>query len=145
MMIETRRLRAAACIKGEAGIRGTVRFYETIRGVLAAAEIQGLPENDSGFFALHIHEGVGCGGNRFSDTKGHFDPTGQPHPRHAGDLPPLLSQNGRAFLAVETNRFEIQDILGRMVVIHGEADDFHTQPAGNAGRKIACGRILPIS
>ncbi len=144
MVIETTALRAVACVKGEGNLRGIVRFYETCRGVLVAAEIQGLPENDSGFFAFHIHEGTSCGGKDFADTKGHFNPNGALHPRHAGDLPPLLSRNGRAMLAVETDRFCIREILGRTVVIHEEADDFHTQPAGNYGRKIACGVVCPV-
>ncbi len=144
MVIDTTQLRAVACIKGEGSLRGTVRFYETCRGVLVAAEIQGLPENDSGFFAFHIHEGASCGGKGFADSDGHFNPNGMPHPRHSGDLPPLLSQNGRAVLAVETDRFRIREILGRTVVIHDNADDFHTQPAGNSGRRIGCGVVLPV-
>lgn len=138
------RPKAVACISGgreHPGISGTVSFYPRNRSVLIVAEICGLPENDSGFFAFHIHEGGSCTGEGFRDTGGHFDPGGQPYPRHAGDLPPLLSRRGRAFLAVETDRFSIGEILGRTVVIHGGADDFHTQPAGNAGEKIACGVI----
>ena len=82
-----------------------------------------------------------CGGADFSDTGGHYNPDAQEHPRHAGDLPPLLSVGGRAFLAVETGRFTPCEVIGRTVVIHGSADDFHTQPSGNAGKKIACGVI----
>ena len=108
---------------------------------LVTAEVSGLPENDTGFFAFHIHEGSDCGGTDFSDTGGHYNPDAREHPRHAGDLPPLLSMAGRAFLAVETGRFTPCEVVGRTVVIHGSADDFHTQPAGNAGKKIACGVI----
>lgn len=141
MMIPTGQPGALACVQGEGNLRGTVKFYETCCGVLVVAQIQGLPKNDSGFFALHIHEGGSCGGEGFSETLGHYDPTDAPHPRHAGDLPPLLAQNGRAFLAVQTDRFRVRDIIGHTVVIHSGADDFHTQPAGNAGSKIACGVI----
>lgn len=140
MVIPTNRLEAIACISGS-GIRGQVRFYTADCGVLVFAEIQGLPESDSGFFALHIHEGSGCRGEGFSDTGGHYNPAGKMHPEHAGDLPPLLSRSGRALLAVETDRFQICDVIGRTVVIHSGPDDFHTQPAGNAGSKIACGVI----
>lgn len=42
---------------------------------------------------------------------------------------------------VLTDRFRVRDIIGRTVVIHSGPDDFHTQPAGNAGEKIACGVI----
>lgn len=124
-------------------IWGEVKFYQTRSGVLVIADVSGLPEgNGDGFFALHIHEGDSCDGEGFADTQGHYNPTGAPHPRHAGDLPPLLSCGGRAYLAVLTDRFRVEEILGRTVVIHSGADDFHSQPAGNAGTKIACGTIL---
>lgn len=144
MVIPTNRLEAVACVKGAGGIHGQVRFYTTDCGVLVVAEIRGLPKNGSDFFALHIHAGNSCGGEGYADTGGHYDPKGNPHPLHAGDLPPLLSQNGRAFLVVETGRFRISDVIGRTVVIHSGPDDFHSQPAGNAGEKIACGVIRRI-
>ena len=84
---------------------------------------------------------IGCGGAGFPGTGGHFNPAGAPHPAHAGDLPPLLSCGGRAYLAVLTDRFTVADIIGRTVVIHGGSDDFRSQPAGDAGTKIACGVI----
>lgn len=141
MRIPMGRPGAIAQVRG-GGITGTVKFHQMPGGVLVVAEVWGLPkENPTGFFAFHIHQGPDCGGPGFSDTGSHFNPTGQPHPQHAGDLPPLLSNNGRAFLAVLTDRFSLPDIRGRTVVIHSGPDDFHTQPAGNAGTKIACGII----
>lgn len=80
-------------------------------------------------------------GNDFAATGSHYDPGKQSHPRHAGDLPPLMSFGGRAYLAVMTDRFSIRDIIGRTIVIHAMPDDFRSQPAGNAGTKIACGVI----
>lgn len=127
---------AVACIQGE-GIRGKVHFFPQFPGVMVTAEIYGLPD---GFHGLHIHEGFDCGGVDFANTKGHFG-TGQ-HPFHAGDLPPLLSCGGKAYMAVRTERFQICDAVGRTVVIHSQRDDFTTQPAGDSGVKIACGRII---
>ena len=138
---------AFAQIKGGSsvpGLRGTVKFYRKCGGVLVEVNVSGLPQNDTDFFAFHIHEGTDCDGEGFADTKGHFNPGNQPHPRHAGDLPPLLSVGGRAYMAVWTGRFSVKDILGRTVVIHREADDFHTQPSGNSGEKIGCGVIVPM-
>lgn len=121
---------------------GSVRFYQTCGSVLVVAEIAGLPRDEgAGFFALHIHEGGGCSGESFSGTGGHYDPAGVPHPRHAGDLPPLLRCENGAYLAVKTDRFRVEEVIGRTVVIHSGADDFRSQPAGNAGTKIACGVI----
>ena len=123
-------------------LTGTVRFYQEAGRVLVAADVEGLPQNsESGFFAFHIHEGSSCLGTEFPETGGHYNPEKEDHPHHAGDLPPLLAYRGRAFLAVRTDRFRVRDIIGRTVVIHSDADDFHTQPSGNAGMKIACGVI----
>ena len=101
----------------------------------------GLPKHETGFYGFHIHEGKNCGGEAFSHTGGHFSPEGAAHPKHRGDLPPLLSDQGKAFLAVKSTRFTPCDILGRTVVIHDRADDFHTQPGGASGKKIGCGVI----
>ncbi len=123
-------------------VHGEVKFYQTPKGVWVVAKVSNLPkENQTGFFGFHIHEGNSCGGENFAETGSHYAPTPTPHPMHAGDLPPLLSVNGQAYLAVQTDRFRVEEILGRTVVIHSKADDFTSQPAGNAGTKIACGVI----
>lgn len=127
--------------KDAPGLIGIARFYQLPEGVMVETRVSGLPDNASGFYGFHIHEGAACAGEGFSATGNHYNPTGQPHPKHAGDLPPLLSYGGRARLSVVTDRFSIPDIIGRTVVIHSHADDFHTQPAGDAGTKIACGTI----
>ena len=109
---------------------------------MVVATLFGLPKNsESGFFALHIHEGCSCSGEGFSETGSHYNPAKTNHPKHAGDLPPLLLCHDGAYLAVCTDRFRVQDILGRTVVIHSGPDDFRSQPAGNAGTKIGCGII----
>lgn len=135
---------ATACVRGGAEyprVRGVVRFFNRGDGVLVEAAIEGLPQTETGFFGFHIHSGRGCGGEGFADTRSHFDPLGAAHPKHAGDLPPLLADAGRAYMRVLTRRFRLEDVVGRTVVIHDKADDFCTQPAGNAGTKIACGVI----
>lgn len=136
---------AAAYIRGgedAPDLFGEVRFYQKPESVLVAANISNLPRRGgSGFFALHIHEGADCSGEQFSATGNHYNPAGVQHPRHAGDLPPLLWCNGGAFSAVMTDRFRVEEIIGRTVVIHSGSDDFKTQPAGNAGEKLACGVI----
>lgn len=122
-------------------LRGRVRFLLHRDGVLVVAQIEGLPENGTGFFGFHIHEAGSCGGSGFGETGSHYNPAGNSHPRHAGDLPPLLSAGGRAFLSVVTDRFCVEDIIGKTIVIHEKPDDFTSQPSGNAGAKIACGEI----
>lgn len=138
---------AIACIHGDAAhpnLRGKMRLYPHCDGTMVVAEICGLPESETGFFALHIHEGCCCGGEGFSKTGGHYNPGGREHPCHAGDLPPLLSCGGSAKLSVVTDRFRVGDVLGRTVVVHSRPDDFHTQPSGDAGEKIACGVICVV-
>ena len=127
---------------------GMVRFYQTDQGVLLAAHISGLPEPEGPcrhpVFAFHIHTGACCTGNgsdSFADVGGHFNPDNCPHPQHAGDLPPLFGSGGHAFSVFLTDRFCVKDVIGRTVIIHGGPDDFTSQPAGNAGPKIACGEI----
>ena len=136
---------AAACVKGGRDapmLSGVVRFVQKRDGVLVEVNVSGLPKsNHTGFFALHIHEGDSCSGKDFSGTKGHFNPEDRPHPNHAGDLPPLLSYSGNAYMKVMTNRFRVSDIIGRTVVIHSNPDDFYSQPSGDSGGKIACGVI----
>ena len=135
---------AVANIRGSEtypNLRGQVRFYQRRYCVLVEANVQGLPDTETGFFGFHIHAGDRCAGADFSDTSSHYNPTEAPHPSHAGDLPPLLSCRGTAYTAVLTGRFRVAEIIGRTVVLHDMADDFHTQPAGNAGSKIACGVI----
>lgn len=130
-------------------INGTVIFKETKEGVLVTAKINGLPQAKditckNRFFGFHIHEGTSCTGNttdEFANTKSHLNPTNCPHPFHVGDLPPLLENNGYAYMSFLTNKFKIKDIIGRVIIIHDSPDDFTTQPSGNSGTKIACGKI----
>lgn len=126
-------------------LSGLVKFYQTpYEGVLIEAEFFGLPniseENSSDFYAMHIHESGDCSDN-FTKTGEHFNPTIAPHPYHAGDLLPLLGNQGYAFSTFYDKRFTIDDVIGKSVVIHAGRDDFSSQPSGNAGAKIACGEI----
>lgn len=126
-------------------LSGSVQFCQMPRGVLVTAHVSGLPlDNSGGFFALHIHEGNSCAGDGFPATLSHYNPSDTPHPAHAGDLPPLLSNGGEAYLSVLTDRFRLENVIGRTVVIHSDPDDFTSQPAGNAGTKIACGLIQAV-
>ncbi len=134
---------AKPCARAElrgAGLWGRVTFYCCHKETLVVAEVQGL-SRESRFYGFHIHTGESCAGAGFPETLGHYNPASLPHPHHAGDLPPLLSHRGKAFLAVITDRFTPEEILGKTVVIHAMPDDLHTQPAGAAGEKIACGVI----
>lgn len=144
------RPQAEASIAGSSsfpGISGWVRFYQTNGGVVVCAEIQGLPQGGQPcherVFGFHIHQGADCDGmdGPFPHAMSHYDPDGCEHPYHAGDLPPLFGNNGLAVSAFLTNRFFVDDIIGKVVIIHDHPDDLTTQPSGNSGAKIACGVI----
>ena len=55
-----------------------------------------------------------------------------------------MGDGGKAYLKVLTGRFRLEEVIGRTVILHRDPDDFHTQPSGNAGTKIACGVIQRI-
>jgi Cu-Zn family superoxide dismutase len=160
---------AYASIRGSEtfpSVKGTVRFYQMKKGVLVVAEIDGLPKSSSSckspVFAFHVHDGNSCENSPppnlieprntdqilphkkpepFPESGMHYNPNGCPHPYHAGDMPPLFSANGYAFITFVTPRFTVKEIIGKPVIIHSSPDDFTTQPSGNSGEKIACGII----
>ena len=126
-------------------LNGAVKFYHTTYGgVLVEAEIFGLPNinrpGSSNFYAMHIHDSGDCS-DHFSHTGLHYNPGDMPHPDHAGDMPPLLGNQGYAFSVFYDKRYTLQEIIGRSVIIHAKPDDFTSQPSGNSGDKIACGTI----
>lgn len=136
-------------------IRGLVTFADIPGGVMACADVTGLPpytpasggKSPIGPFGFHIHEKGNCEignpANPFESAGGHWNPTNQPHGNHVGDFPVLVADNGRARMSFILSRFTVDEILGRSVMIHENPDDYRTQPAGNSGRKIACGSIKP--
>lgn len=139
---------AAAWVRGNAQnpqLSGLVKFYGTpYMGVLIEVEIFGLPSNiaegSSHFYGMHIHENGDCN-PPFDQTGAHYNPGGLPHPDHAGDLIPLLGNQGYAWQSFFDKRFTISEIVGRSVVIHDMSDDFKTQPSGGSSEKIGCGVI----
>lgn len=131
--------------KNNPKISGLVKFYQPSNGgVLVEAEFFGLPDSsvnmNSDFYAMHIHNSGDCS-NNFSNVGDHFNPDNLPHPFHSGDLPPLLSNQGYAWMAFFDRRFTIDEIIGKSVIIHSNMDDLISQPSGNSGKIIACGDI----
>ena len=147
---------AVADIRGgplapELGGRAT---FEAVRGgALVRVDLHGLPAYRSGTppigpHGFHIHAvgscEVGDPQDPFLAAGGHYDPDGQPHGNHAGDLPVVFSHHGVARMAVYTSRFSPRDVVGRSVIIHENPDDFRTQPAGASGRRLGCGIIRAV-
>jgi Cu-Zn family superoxide dismutase len=142
---------ATATLKPTAGntVAGTVTFTQKGDKVLVEAKVSGLAPGGHGF---HVHEKGDCSAADGSSAGGHFNPTGRPHgdpaaaDHHAGDMPMLRADaGGNATLSAELGVIAVgsgaTDIVGKSVVIHKDADDFKTQPAGNSGPRVACGVI----
>jgi Cu-Zn family superoxide dismutase len=133
---------------------GIVRFTEGRDEVVVTAEIEGLPPNS--LHAIHVHERGDCSAPDGSSAGAHYNPRSQPHgeaptmQRHAGDMPNLRAdENGRTRYRAELNLISVApgplSILEKSVVIHAKPDDYQSQPAGNAGDRVACGVIEPVS
>lgn len=144
---------AICVIKGSKeyqSIHGIVFMSQTERGVYLQANMKGLPitkriECNQPIYAFHIHEGKSCTGtseNPFSNALGHYNPNNCPHPFHAGDLGNLfVNKDGSVYLSMINDRFNLNDVIGRVMIIHSGIDDFKTQPSGNSDGMMACGVI----
>jgi len=131
---------------------GSAQLTETPAGVLLHATLSGLPP---GAHAFHIHEVGRCEAPDFTSAGGHFNPGGQhhgfanPQGAHAGDLPNIfVPEGGKTEVEVLARGVTLGsgpagllDANGSSLVIHASADDYKTDPAGNAGGRIACGVI----
>ncbi|GAA5002592.1 superoxide dismutase family protein [Pseudoluteimonas lycopersici] len=120
-------------------------------GVHVTGDIGGLAPNSTHGF--HIHETGDCSAADASSAGGHFNPAGDAHGRasaphhHLGDNDNLVADtNGVAhvdahFAGAVLGGGGADDIVGKAVVVHANADDYTSQPSGNAGARIACGVI----
>lgn len=142
---------ARATLSGE-GIQGSVMMTQTASGaVLVEVEATGVPEGMHGF---HIHEIGECEGD-FESAGGHIASgldhgVGSDSGPHPGDLPNVYAgADGTLRAEFFTRGFTIGmvgdprllDDDGSAVILHAAPDDYSTQPAGNAGRRIACGVV----
>jgi len=145
--------RAALEAKSGSTVGGQVNFREASDHVLVTAKITGLkPNSEHGF---HVHEKGDCSAPDAMSAAGHFNPDSQPHghhghdARHAGDMANLVADaKGEAVVTYKVNTIRVSDgkhgILNRAVVVHANPDDYKSQPAGNAGARIACGVIRKV-
>ncbi len=134
-------------------LKGKVFLEAVAGGTMVYAYIEGLPpyqpgtgdEAPIGPHGFHIHENgdctVGDPEDPFQAAGGHWNPDDQPHGNHAGDFPVLFSNNGKAMTSFLTNRFKPSDAVGKSIIIHQNPDDYRSQPAGDAGKRLACGLI----
>ncbi len=133
---------------------GTAQLTGLEKGVKITLDIEKLP---AGPHAIHFHENGKCDGPKFTSAGGHYNPQTMKHGFdhaegfHAGDMPNIMVQkNGKARLELVNTSVTLDDGPrslrkpgGTTLIIHGGVDDYKSQPAGNAGDRIACAVIPP--
>jgi Cu-Zn family superoxide dismutase len=129
-------------------VSGIVHFTTESGGVHVHAEIKGLTPGSHGF---HVHEKGDLSKADLTSAGGHFNPEGHHHAdrssaeRHVGDLGNIdAGADGQATVDFVDPKLELSgphSIIGRAVIIHAKADDLKSQPAGDAGARVAGGVI----
>jgi len=133
---------------------GTAKISDAKKGgVIIELAVKGLPVGEH---AAHIHSVAKCEGPAFTSAGGHFNPDMKHHGLdsaegpHAGDMEnfKITKTKGTTHATLVNQRVNLNNDShslfangGTALVIHAKADDMKTDPAGNAGDRIACGII----
>lgn len=131
-------------------VSGKLEAMPMADGVHFTGEIGGLTRNAT--HAIHVHETGDCSAADGSSAGGHFNPAAAAHGKvgagvhHAGDMDNIVADaRGVARVNVHASGVTLgggaKNIVGRAVVVHAAPDDYRSQPAGNAGTRVACGII----
>ncbi|WP_269792567.1 superoxide dismutase family protein [Stenotrophomonas sp. Iso1] len=135
-------------------VSGRLALVPEAGGVHITGVIGSLPRGQQA--AFHVHEKGDCSAVDASSAGGHFNPTMQAHGRagaaahHAGDMDNLQANSDGVvhvdvhLRGVTLGGGAVNDIAGRALVVHAGADDYRSQPAGNAGARVACAVIRVV-
>lgn len=137
--------------KSGTNTQGTAKFTQTGKNVTLEINAYKLTP---GSHAIHIHEKGDCSATDGSSAGGHWNPIKSHHGKwdtehfHMGDIGNLQAdKDGTALLNFKTDKWcigcedETKNIIGKSIIIHADADDFKTQPTGNAGGRVGCVEI----
>lgn len=139
--------------KSGSKVTGNAVFTEENGSVKMVVVLGGL---EQGTHAIHLHETADCSADDGTSSGGHWNPTGQPHGKwgdangyHKGDIGNFeANENGHATKNFTTDEWCIgcgdatKDILGKAIIVHQGADDFKSQPSGDAGARVSCGGVI---
>ena len=144
---------AKATLKDASGKEvGRASLAQGSTGVTIQVELTAVEPGDHAF---HIHA-VGKCEPPFTSAGPHFNPGDKKHGReaaggaHAGDMDNItVPAAGKITKIIVNNQVTLDQnkpnsVLkpdGTALVIHAKADDYKSDPAGNAGDRIACGVI----
>lgn len=127
-------------------VEGHVHFHQVGDRLHMAYEVSGLAPNSKHGF--HLHEKGDCSASDAMSAGGHYNPTGQQHGamtskmHHAGDYGNIVANDkGIAKGELILEAAKLSDVQGHAVIVHEKEDDEKSQPAGNAGSRIACGVV----
>jgi len=115
-------------------------------GVAMAFDLKNLPP---GRHAIHFHESAKCEAPAFESAGPHYNPETRKHGLfnpdgpHAGDVNNFtVRKDGTAKGNLVASRMTLD--ASTALVVHAQADDLKTDPAGNAGDRIACGVVTAV-
>lgn len=132
--------------------QGTAKLTKKGKTVELDLNVYKLKRNS--LHAAHIHEFGDCSSADASSAGGHWNPTNENHGKwgagqhHSGDLGNLKTDaSGTARLVMSSDKWclgcmdKSKNLYGKSIIIHAKADDFRTQPTGNAGGRVGCVEI----
>lgn len=131
---------------GKSKVSGQIQLSPESTGLKVEVKLKGLKANQTHGF--HIHEFGDCSAADGSSAGGHYNPGEKNHGaptdeiHHAGDLGNVVADaKGEVATSIVVPGVMFKEVMGRSFVVHAKADDLKSQPAGNAGDRIACGVI----